>query len=674
MKKLIFSTLFLGATASAVAFGIDRSVMSEAYWKIWNDAEQARIDADIEKNRKANAHLAVTAGDGAEVEIEQVAHDFRFGAHIFNFNQLGKTEYNDIYKSMYGAGGLFNQATVSFYWIDHELTPGVYRFDGDYRDTEQYWNSLTREEAMRDRFWRRPAPAPVIDFLKIKDVAIHGHVLIWGCALPYWTFDWLCSENEKRVFDEIGIPRHSTDYGWEPAGGNWTKGFRGRVGQAWKNAYVELDEKELARQAPEYAKKLRTAFRQRVESVAKRFGEYVDSWDVVNESAKDFRRYPKSRTGLAYWFSHYGLMPGDYPLDALLDAKEVLPAEAKFAINDYFISQTFLDQVEDLKKEGARIDIVGCQMHIFDTNACARLAAGATNVMWVGTPASIRERLDMMAKTERPLHISEVTIAAPGVDEKSRQIQAVLVRNIYRTWFSHPKTMGITWWNTVDGAGVAGEPLVSGLLTIDMKKKPAYEALDELINKEWKTRLTVKAKDGFVDFRGFRGKYRVRWVCDKCGGRHTRTVYLTGDGVQETATDGLKKPCTRIVRHFTVDGKKVEVSPDEEFLDLAKIYPNDVGGMDSTGGGRRDGTRWAEVAFEIDAPAAGNYRLNVVADWFGEFIFADGKVKKMDGPGDIEVPCKEGRNVIRYRSRAGSSGKWNLRMLLPRDSKLGLGF
>lgn len=123
MKKLIFSTLFLGATASAVAFGIDRSVMSEAYWKIWNDAEQARIDADIEKNRKADAHLAVTAADGAEVEIEQVAHEFRFGAHIFNFNQLGKTEYNDIYKSMYGAGGLFNQATVSFYWIDHELTP-----------------------------------------------------------------------------------------------------------------------------------------------------------------------------------------------------------------------------------------------------------------------------------------------------------------------------------------------------------------------------------------------------------------------------------------------------------------------------------------------------------------------------------------------------------------------
>ncbi len=670
-KAISCTALFL---VVSVAYGIDKSVMSEAYWKIWNDAEQARIDADIEQNRKADAHLAVTtAADGADVEIEQVAHDFRFGAHIFNFNQLGKTEYNDIYKSMYGEGGLFNQATVGFYWIDYELTPGAYRFDGDYRDTEHYWNSLTREEAMKDRLWRRPAPAPVIDFLKIKDVAIHGHVLIWGCGLPYWTFDWLCPENEKRVFDEIGIPRHSTDYGWEPTGNNWAKGFRGRVAQAWNNHYAELDEKELARQAPEYAKKLRAAFRERVESVAKRFGAYVDSWDVVNESVKDFKRYSKSRTGLSYWFSQYGLMPGDYPLDALLDAKEVLPAESKFAINEYFISQAFLDQVEDLKKEGAKIDIVGCQMHIFDTNDCARLAAGATNVLWVGTPANIRNRLDMMAKTGRPLHISEVTIAAPGVDEKSRQIQAVLVRNIYRTWFSHPKTMGITWWNTVDGAGVAREPLVSGILTKEMKRKPAYDSLDELINKEWKTRLTAKAKDGFVDFRGFRGKYKVRWVCAKCGGRHTRTVYLTGDGIRETAADTTKKPCTFVVRHFTVDGKKVEVSPDEEFLDLAKIYPDDIGGMDATGGGRHNGTRWAEVSFEVVAPTAGIYHLNVATnDEFGQFIFEDGKAQEMDGPLDIEVPCKKGRNVIRCRSRAGSSGKWNLRMLLPRDSQLNL--
>ena len=48
--------LFLiAAVVPALAFAeLDRSLMSDAYWSIWNDAEQARIDADIEKNRKVD--------------------------------------------------------------------------------------------------------------------------------------------------------------------------------------------------------------------------------------------------------------------------------------------------------------------------------------------------------------------------------------------------------------------------------------------------------------------------------------------------------------------------------------------------------------------------------------------------------------------------------------------
>jgi GH35 family endo-1,4-beta-xylanase len=175
------------------------------------------------------------------------------------------------------------------------------------------------------------------------------------------------------------------------------------------------------------------------------------------------------------------------------------------------INDSFLEQTRQLVDEGARIDIVGCQMHIFNTNDCMRLVSGATDVNWVGTPQIIRDRLDRMARTGRPIHVSEVTIAAPGEDRKSRERQAVLVRNIYRVWFSHPATMGITWWNTVDGAGVAGEPLVSGLYTVDMRRKPAYAALEQLINHEWRTLLDVTAKDGKAAFRGFRGRYRLTW-------------------------------------------------------------------------------------------------------------------------------------------------------------------
>ena len=172
------------ACVRGVPSGIDPAVMSEAYWKIWNEAEQMKIDADIEANRKADGVFAVSAADGTEVEVEQLDHEFRFGAHIFNFDQLGKTEWNDAYKASYGAGGLFNQATVAFYWDKYEPVPGHRRLGGDYEDSERYWNSLSVEEAQRERFWRRPAAGPVVNFLKARDVRIHGHILVWGNAKP----------------------------------------------------------------------------------------------------------------------------------------------------------------------------------------------------------------------------------------------------------------------------------------------------------------------------------------------------------------------------------------------------------------------------------------------------------------------------------------------------------
>ena len=517
-RTLIVSAVAALAAHAGLAFTLDRSVMSEKYWSIWNDDVQRKIDADIERNRKADCEVKVDAPAGTEVKVEQIDSAFKFGAHIFNFNQLGKKEYNDAYKASYGRGGLFNQATVSFYWIDHEPTPGSFRFGGDYADSERYWNSLSQKEAMRERFWRRPAPGPVIDFLKARDVRIHGHILVWGNAKPYWIYDWYCPEEEKRVFDEIGIPRHSADFGWEPCGQGWNMGYMGRVARVWRAKYKGLDERDLEKRAPVYAQNLRRLFRKRVLDVAAAYGDVADSWDVVNESSQDWVRYRKSRTGLGYMFSDYGLMPGDYPLHALLDAKEAISPAANLCINDYNISPDFLAQVKDLESEGAKIDVVGCQMHLFNTNDCMRLAKGETKAKWVGTPETISDRLDMMAKTGKPLHVSEVTIAAPGVTDRDRMIQAILTRNIYRAWFSHPRTMGITWWNTVDGAGVAGEPLVSGIFTRDMKKKPVYHALDQLINHEWRTCLTLMSRvsglssSSVVSFRGFKGRYRLSWT------------------------------------------------------------------------------------------------------------------------------------------------------------------
>ena len=205
MKTKLVIVAALAATAVQAEFKIDRSVMSEEYWKIWNDDVQAKIDADIEKYRKADASVEVAAPDGTEVHVEQISHAFFFGAHIFNFNQLGKKEYNDRYKELYGT--LFNSATVAFYWKTLEPYQGQVRFQEDYRDTERFWNDC--KEPWLEPHWRRPATDPVISFLKTRGLRIHGHPLCWGnnaWQTPSWIWDEFCPKSEKEALENASEP------------------------------------------------------------------------------------------------------------------------------------------------------------------------------------------------------------------------------------------------------------------------------------------------------------------------------------------------------------------------------------------------------------------------------------------------------------------------------------
>ena len=108
-------------------------------------------------------------------------------------------------------------------------------------------------------------------------------------------------------------------------------------------------------------------------------------------------------------------------------------------------------------------------------------------------------------------YISEITIPAPDNSPEGEEIQARIVRDCYRLWFSWPSVYRITFWNLVDYTFYK-ENLASGLYAPDMRKKPAYHVLDQLINHEWRTSIEVHAKGGKVAFRGFRGRYRLTWM------------------------------------------------------------------------------------------------------------------------------------------------------------------
>ncbi|MBR4883753.1 MAG: 1,4-beta-xylanase, partial [Lentisphaeria bacterium] len=77
-----------------------KKAMKAGYWKRWNGKIQKQIDENIEKYRKADADWKIEGlKAGTDVKVEQVSHKFIFGAHIFNFDQLGTDERNEKYKA-----------------------------------------------------------------------------------------------------------------------------------------------------------------------------------------------------------------------------------------------------------------------------------------------------------------------------------------------------------------------------------------------------------------------------------------------------------------------------------------------------------------------------------------------------------------------------------------------
>jgi GH35 family endo-1,4-beta-xylanase len=489
MKRI----LLLTGMAAVLAQGAEQSTaMSEAYWKLWSPDVQARIDRDIEQNRKAEATFKLEGVKaGAEVRAEQLTHDFIFGAHIFNFNQLGTPERNQKYKDLYGT--LFNSATLAFYWKKFEMEPGKPRFQEAAWDTEAYWNNA--KEPKKELHWRRPSSDQVVAFCESKGIRLHGHNMIWGNRTwqhPDWLYEQFCPADEKAKISALG-----------------------------KDGLKKLSPAEIAALAPVYTREMQRLFEKRVVELAERYKGRLQSWDVVNESAADYSR-GLMVPGDSLCKSTYGLMPGDYAYHALKTADRELPKSVLLNINDYLNNDTYADQVKDLLGRGCRIDIMGSQMHLFNPKQCLDIADGKP----IESPDIVWKRMEAIGKVGLPLHVSEITITSPNDDARGREIQAVIARNLYRLWFSIKPMMGITWWNVVDDCGAPGEPSVSGLFTRNMEPKPSFHALNKLINDEWKTRTTVTAgADGAVSFRGFKGRYLLTWK-DAAGNEQKKEVAL----------------------------------------------------------------------------------------------------------------------------------------------------
>ena len=171
-------------------------------------------------------------------------------------------------------------------------------------------------------------------------------------------------------------------------------------------------------------------------------------------------------------------------------------------------------QIERALSRGASIDAIGMQYHMFYPKE-NETALTADNY----NPQTMYRVMDQYAKFGLPLQVTEITIPAYSQTSEDEEIQAEIICNLYRMWFSASNMEALIYWNLVDGyAAFApqgdmsfGENYYHGaLLRFDMSPKPAYHALYELIHKTWKTDLSLDSGTrSSLDVKGFYGAYDV---------------------------------------------------------------------------------------------------------------------------------------------------------------------
>jgi GH35 family endo-1,4-beta-xylanase len=118
--------------------------------------------------------------------------------------------------------------------------------------------------------------------------------------------------------------------------------------------------------------------------------------------------------------------------------------------------------------------------------------------------AAVQEALGR-AHVGLPVTVTAVTLLG-GPETEAEQAEAV--QHFYTAAFANPVAAGITWWDLSDRFAWQNAP--AGLVRADLSVKPAYKALDRLLNQLWRTDAAGTADDaGRVRVRAFLGGYRI---------------------------------------------------------------------------------------------------------------------------------------------------------------------
>jgi endo-1,4-beta-xylanase len=184
----------------------------------------------------------------------------------------------------------------------------------------------------------------------------------------------------------------------------------------------------------------------------------------------------------------------------------------RFVLNDFDLSSEYEHVIEECLDAGIAIDAIGLQTHMHQGyRGEDRIAEVLERFSRFGLPLQMTETT-LLSGDLMPPEIGDlndyVVDSWPSTEEGEARQADELVRH-YRSVLAHPAVESLTYWGLTDDGAWLGAP--SGLLRRDGSRKPGYDALQDLIRREWWHAETTArtGADGCVPLRGFAGRYRV---------------------------------------------------------------------------------------------------------------------------------------------------------------------
>lgn len=156
--------------------------------KLWlQDATEQKefldtvVKENIEKYRKGDCKFRFTDENGnilanKKVKINQISHDFKYGANILMLDEFENDELNKKYREEFKKH--FNLATVPFYWDALEPEEGKLRFDKN-----------------SPKIYRRPAPDLCLEYCEENGIDAKLHCLVYDKFIP----EWLPRDNMEKM-------------------------------------------------------------------------------------------------------------------------------------------------------------------------------------------------------------------------------------------------------------------------------------------------------------------------------------------------------------------------------------------------------------------------------------------------------------------------------------------